>query len=57
MKAGLLFKKTSATQVEKNAIDGTTVDSQATLLTVHFKADDKNFQSLLDSPMFTAVTR
>jgi len=57
MKAGLLFKKSSATQVEKAAIDGTTVDSQAGLLTVHFKADDKNFQSLLDSPMFTAVTR
>jgi hypothetical protein len=23
---------------------------------VHFKADDKSFQSLLDSPMFAAVT-
>lgn len=57
MKAGLLFKKASATQVEKTAIDGTTVDSQATQLTVHFKADDKNFQSLLDSPMFSAVTK
>ena len=57
MKAGLMFKKASATQVEKTAIDGTTVDSQATQLTVHFKADDKNFQSLLDSPMFSAVTK
>jgi hypothetical protein len=57
MKAGLLFKKASATQVEKNAIDGTTVDSQGGQLNVHFKADDKNFQSLLDSPMFSAVTR
>jgi hypothetical protein len=57
MRAGLLFKKSSATPVEKNAIDGTTVDSQAGQLIVHFKADDKNFQSLLDSPMFTAVTR
>jgi hypothetical protein len=57
MKAGLMFKKSSATPVEKSAIDGTTVDSQATRLVVHFKADDKNFQSLLDSPMFSAVTR
>jgi hypothetical protein len=57
MRAGLMFKKSSATQVEKNAIDGTTVDSQAGTLIVHFKADDKNFQSLLDSPMFSAVTR
>jgi hypothetical protein len=57
MKAGLLFKKSSATAVERAAIDGTTVDSQAGQLTVRFKADDKNFQSLLDSPMFSAVTR
>jgi hypothetical protein len=57
MKAGLLYKKASATNTEKTAIDGTTVDSQATRLVVHFKADDKSFQSLLDSPMFAAVTR
>jgi hypothetical protein len=57
MKAGLMFKKSSATQVEKSAIDGTSVDSQAGTLIVRFKADDKNFQSLLDSPMFAAVTR
>ena len=57
MKAGLMFKKSSATPVEKTAIDGTTVDSQAGTLLVHFKADDKNFQSLLDSPMFIAVKR
>jgi hypothetical protein len=57
MKAGLLFKKTSATTSEKTAIDGTTVDSQASRLVVHFKTDDKSFQSLLDSPMFAAVTR
>jgi hypothetical protein len=57
MKAGLIFKKSSATPTEKTAIDETTVDSQATRLVVHFKADDKSFQSLLESPMFAAVTR
>jgi hypothetical protein len=56
MKAGLMFKKTSASPTEKTAIDGTTVDSSAGSLVVHFKADDKSFQSLLDSPMFAAVT-
>jgi hypothetical protein len=56
MRAGLMFKKTSASPTEKTAIDGTTVDSSAGSLVVHFKADDKNFQSLLDSPMFAAVT-
>lgn len=57
MKAGLMFKKAAATPTEKTAIDGTTVDSDAGRLVVHFKADDKSFQSLLDSPMFAAVTR
>jgi hypothetical protein len=56
MRAGLMFKKTSASATEKTAIDDTTVDSSAGRLVVHFKADDKSFQSLLDSPMFAAVT-
>jgi hypothetical protein len=56
MKAGLMFKKSSASATEKTAIDGTTVDANAGKLVVHFKADDKSFQSLLESPMFAAVT-
>ena len=56
LKAGLLFKKMNATPTEKTAIDDTTVDSDAGKLVVHFKSDDKDFQSLLDSPMFAAVT-
>ncbi len=57
LKAGLLFKKVSASPVEKSAIEETTVDSDAGRLVVHFKADDKSFQSLMDAPMFAAVTR
>ncbi len=56
LKAGLLFKKMNATATEKTAIDDTTVDSDASKLVVHFKADDKSFQTLMDSPMFAAVT-
>lgn len=56
LRAGMLFKKMNATPTEKTAIDDTNVDSDAGKLVVHFKADDKNFQSLLDSPMFAAVT-
>lgn len=56
LKAGMLFKKMNATPTEKTAIDDTNVDSDAGKLVVHFKADDKSFQSLLDSPMFAAVT-
>jgi hypothetical protein len=56
LKAGMMLKKMNATPSEKTAIDDTNVDSDAGKLIVHFKADDKSFQSLLDSPMFAAVT-
>jgi hypothetical protein len=57
MKAGMTFRKSVASPAEKVAMDNTTVDSDSGKLVVHFKADDKSFQSLLDSPMFVSVTR
>ncbi|HET7873733.1 MAG TPA: hypothetical protein VFL42_14550 [Terriglobales bacterium] len=56
LKAGLLFKKMNASPTEKTAIEETSVDSDAGKLVVHFKADDKSFQNLMESPMFAAVT-
>lgn len=56
LKAGILFKKMSASPTEKTALDDTNVDSDNTRLIVHFKSSDKGFQELLDSPMFAAVT-
>src|SRR6185437_1317842 len=57
LKAGMMYRKMKATRSEKTAIDDTNVDSDAGKLVLHFKADDKSFQSLLDSPMFAAVKR
>jgi hypothetical protein len=57
LKAGLMFKKMNASPTEKLAMENTTVDSDSSKLVVHFKADDKSFQQLLDSPMFVSVTR
>jgi hypothetical protein len=57
LKAGLMFKKMNASPTEKLAMENTTVDSDSSKLLVHFKADDKSFQQLLDSPMFVSVTR
>jgi len=57
LKAGILFKKMDASPTEKAAIDGTTVDSDTNKLVVKFKADDKNFQQLIQSPMFASVVR
>src|SRR5437016_8545203 len=57
LKAGLMLKKMSASPTEKLAMENTSVDSDSVKLVVHFKADDKSFQQLLDSPMFVSVTR
>ena len=57
LRAGLTYKKMNAAPAEKLAMDNTTVDSDSGKLVVHFKADDKSFQQLLDSPMFISVTR
>lgn len=57
MKAGMMFKRASATAVEKTAMDSMTVDNSSSNLQVHFKADDRKFQSLLQTDLFAAVSR
>jgi len=56
VKAGILLKKMSATPAEKIAVDNTTVDSDGSNVGVHFKANDQQFQSLMHSELFAAVT-
>jgi hypothetical protein len=56
VKAGILYKKMSATPAEKVAVDNTTVDSDASNLQLHFKASDQQFQSLMHSELFAAVS-
>jgi hypothetical protein len=56
-KAGMLYKKMSATPVEKMALENVTVNSDSSNLQMHFKADDKQFQGLLHSPLFAAVSK
>jgi hypothetical protein len=57
LKAGMLYKKMSATPVEKLALENVTVNSESSNLQMHFKADDKQFQGLLHSPLFAAVSK
>ena len=57
VKAGMLYKKVSASPVEKVALDSVTVDSDSSDLQFHFKTDDKQFQSLLHSDLFAAVSK
>jgi hypothetical protein len=56
VKAGILYKKMSATAQEKVAVDNTTVDSDGSNLALHFKANDQQFQALMHSDLFAAVS-
>jgi len=56
VKAGILYKKMTATPAEKVAVDNTTVDSDSSNLKLHFKASDQQFQSLMHSDLFAAVS-
>jgi len=57
VKAGVLYKKMTATPTEKLALDSVTVDSDSSDLQMHFKTDDKKFQSLMHSELFAAVSK
>jgi hypothetical protein len=56
VKAGLLYKKMSATAPEKAALDNSTVDSDGANFTYHFKSSDQQFQSIMHSQLFAAVS-
>ena len=56
IKAGVVYRKMSATPTEKLALDSTTVDSSHDQLQMHFKSDDQRFQALLKSDLFAAVS-
>ncbi len=56
LKGYMLYKKMSATPAEKIAVENTSVDSDGQNVGVHFKANDQQFQSLMHSDLFAAVT-
>jgi hypothetical protein len=56
MKAVIMYKKNSATPVEKAAMDMTTADSDGTKFMVHFKDNDAQFQALMHSPFFASIS-
>jgi hypothetical protein len=57
LNAAAMYKKVSGTAIEKQAIDETTIDSNAGLLEVSFAASDSQFSSLLQSPLFHSVVQ
>lgn len=57
VQAGMMFRKSQATGIEKVALEGMSVDSDSNQLKVHFKSDEQQFQSLLKSDLFAAMIR
>lgn len=57
MKAAILYKKSSATPIEKAAMDKATADSEGSKFVMHFKDSDAQFQSLMHSPLFAAISK
>jgi hypothetical protein len=57
VKAGVLFRKMTASGVEKTALDEVTINSDSSNLQMHFKAEDKQFQSLIHSDLFAAISK
>jgi hypothetical protein len=58
VKAGMMYRRlTTSNPTDKLAIESMSVDSESDRLRVHFKTDDKKFQSLLQSDLFAAVSR
>lgn len=55
MNAAAMYEKVSGTDIEKQAIDDTTIDSTAGTLSVRFSASDSQFSALLQSPLFQNV--
>jgi len=57
VKAGVLYRKMTATPIEKVALENVSINSDSSNLQMHFKADDKQFQGLMHSDLFAAVSK
>lgn len=57
MKGVAILKKAQGTPLEKTALDATTIDSNSGTLTVEYSSSDREFASLLTSPLFQSVVK
>ncbi len=57
MKLVVMYKKTSASAVEKAAMDKLVVDSDGAKFNLHFKENDAEFQSLMRQPLFASLSK
>jgi hypothetical protein len=55
LNAGLVYRKMSGSDAEKQALSATNITSEAGRLTIHFATSDTQFASLLQSPLFQSM--
>jgi hypothetical protein len=55
LSAAVLVRKMSSSDAEKDALNATTVASNAGQLNIHFASSDQQFASLLESPLFQGM--
>jgi hypothetical protein len=53
--AAVTLRKMSGSDAEKAALGGTTVASNAGNMSIHFAANDNDFDNLLQSPLFKSM--
>jgi hypothetical protein len=57
VKAGMLYRMMSGTPTEKMVLDSTTVANSGDVFQLHFQTDDERFHTLLQSALFSAVSK
>ena len=57
LQAGVLYKKMNATAAEKVALENLQIDSDSGALKLKFETDDRKFISLVNSDLFTAISK
>jgi hypothetical protein len=55
--AAVTLRKLSGSDVEKQALSATSIGSDSGRLSIHFATSDGDFESLLQSPLFTSMVR
>jgi hypothetical protein len=56
-RAGMMFRKSGASETEKLAYDNMKISSDSNKLKMGFKTDESKFQALLNSDLFKAVSK
>ena len=57
VKAGVMYRKATSSELEKSALEGVQVKSESNSLKMDFKIADDKFQALLNSDLFASVSK